>query len=231
MAKKSKAANGSHKASAAKKTKGSSSNGTTSKNGTSEKKESGEAKSTESIGVAGLISNILHPFRTHKSLDDLYETGLNDAYSAEKQLIESLPLLEEAAENPQLKKAFSRHLKQTQRQAERLEKIFDKMGIRKTGDTCKAMEGLVAEANKIISEFQPGAVRDSALIIAAQKVEHYEIATYGSLAELSDVLGYTKAKNVLGLTLEEEEQTDELLSRIAMNVNDSALEACSDERK
>jgi ferritin-like metal-binding protein YciE len=226
MAKNSSATKGAQK-STAKKSGGSpgkqaSSNGSPSKNGNGAEKDS---------GVTGLLSNIMHPFRTEKTLDDLFETGLNDIYSAEKQLVDALPLMEEAAQHPKLKKAFSKHLKQTMRHAERLEKIFEKMDIGKTGETCKAMEGLVTESNKVISEFQPHPVRDSALIIAAQKVEHYEMASYGSLAELADVLGYSKAGNLLHATLVEEEETDVLLTEIAMEINDEACEYSAEEEE
>ncbi|MDB5226936.1 MAG: hypothetical protein JWN78_1129 [Bacteroidota bacterium] len=193
-------------------------------NGSQNGHEQRNGENKKSKGIAGLISNIMHPSRTERSLDELFEKGLNDVYSAEKQLIKALPEMEKAAENETLRKAFATHLRQTKRHAERLEKIFEKMDIGKTGETCKAMEGLIEEGNKIIAEFQESPVRDSALIIAAQKVEHYEMASYGSLAELADVLGYRQAKNLLGTTLEEEEQTDELLTDIAMDINDEACE-------
>jgi ferritin-like metal-binding protein YciE len=228
MAKSTTAAKGGQKSASAKST-GSSSSSLQSKKSTNGSSSNGSSKkSSEESGLKALITKIAEPFKTKKTLDDLFEEGLNDILSAEEQLIKALPELEEASETSELKKAFAKHLKQTQRHKERLEKIMDKLDIDKNGETCKAMEGLVKESNKIISDFEEGPVRDSALIIASQKVEHYEIATYGSLVELADVLGYTKAGHMLETTLEEEKETDELLTEIAMQVNDEACELSAD---
>jgi ferritin-like metal-binding protein YciE len=115
---------------------------------------------------------------------------------------------------------------------ERLEKIFNRLEIDKSEvESCKAMEGLIEEGNKIIEEYEEGHVRDSALIIGAQKVEHYEIASYGSLCELADVLRYPQIKNLLGRTLDEEEMTDEDLTGLAQEINDEAYEMSQDERE
>lgn len=160
-----------------------------------------------------------------KSLEELLQDGLKDAYSAEMQLVEALPKMAKACESEELQDAFMQHLQETKRHAERLEKVFTKMGIEKNEiETCKAMEGLIAEGNKIIEEYEESPVKDSALIIAAQKVEHYEIATYGSLCELCDVLGYQKVGDLLGRTLEDEERTDDILTDIAQQINDEAYE-------
>lgn len=166
-----------------------------------------------------------------KTLHDLLEEALKDVYSAEMQLTEALPLMAKACESEELQDAFTHHLQQTKRHAERLEKVFNRLGIDKSEvETCKAMEGLIAEAKKIMEEFEESAVRDSALIIAAQKVEHYEIASYGSICELCDVLGHRKTGELLGRTLEEEEETDELLTGIAQDVNDEAYEMSQNEQ-
>jgi ferritin-like metal-binding protein YciE len=163
--------------------------------------------------------------RNEKTLEDLLETGLKDIYSAEKQLIEALPKMAKAADSEDLEEAFNFHLQQTKKQAERLEKIFDRLGIENDeSEECEAMKGLIKEADEIISEFEAGPVRDAALIIAAQKVEHYEIASYGSLRELTDVLGMNKECDILDRSLQEEGDTDHNLSELAMQINDNALE-------
>ncbi|MNS36727.1 hypothetical protein D3C72_689230 [compost metagenome] len=160
----------------------------------------------------------------HNSLRGLLEHQLNDIYSAEMQLTKALPEMAKACNDEELQDAFLEHLDQTKKHVERLEKIFIKLRIEKTGESCKAMEGLIQENKKIILEFEESPVRDSALIIGAQKVEHYEIASYGSVSELADVLGLHKVADLLERTLQEEEFTDKLLSEIAMDINDDAYE-------
>lgn len=168
--------------------------------------------------------------KSEKTLDDLFEEVLKDIYSAEKQLVDALPELAKAADNEDLQDAFEKHHQETERQVDRLEKIFERLGIDKNEEeTCEAMEGLIEESNKIMDEFDRSPVRDSALIIAAQKVEHYEIASYGSLVELADVLGYTKIAEMLERTLDEEKNTDEDLTSIAQDVNDEACEVGHEE--
>jgi ferritin-like metal-binding protein YciE len=153
------------------------------------------------------------------------ETGLKDIYSAEKQLVNALPEIARAIDNEDLEEAVTFHLEQTKKHVARLEKVFDRLHITKTdSEKCPAMEGLIEEGKKVISEFERGPVRDSALIIGAQKIEHYEIAAYGSLCELADVLGENKVHDILGRTLDEEEETDINLSDIAKDVNDEACD-------
>lgn len=159
-----------------------------------------------------------------ESLKKIFEEQLQDTYSAEQQLIKALPEMAKAADNDDLQDAFEMHLKETEKQAKRLEKIFDRLRIEKEGKTCKAMEGLIKEAQEIIKEHGAGSSRDAALIIAAQKVEHYEIASYGSLVELADVLGLDNIADALERTLDEERNTDELLSDIAQDINDEAYQ-------
>src|SRR3954449_4904907 len=115
---------------------------------------------------------------------DLLTMELQDTYSAETQLLEALPAMQEAATNPKLKQAFSEHLAVTQRQVERLEQVCQQLGIEPEGETCNAMEGLVEESEEIIDELDEGPVLDAALIGAAQKVEHYEMAAYGTLTSM-----------------------------------------------
>lgn len=166
-----------------------------------------------------------------KTLEQLLEEGLQDIYSAEQQLIEALPAMAKAAYEEELEHAFNHHLEQTKKHAQRLEKICSRLNIEPTGKTCKAMEGLVAEAKELISEFNESPVRDSGLIIAAQKVEHYEIASYGSLCELADVLGHKKIVEILDRTLREEEDTDHLLTDIAHDINDEAYELSQQQQQ
>ncbi len=166
-----------------------------------------------------------------KTLHTLLETGLKDIYSAEKQLVEALPEIAQAVDDEELEEAVNHHLEQTKKHVSRLEKIFERLGISKNDEEmCEAMAGLIREGKKTIAEFERSPVRDSALIISAQKIEHYEIAAYGSLCELADVLGEDKAHDLLGRTLEEEEETDELLTDIAKDVNDHAADLAVEDR-
>jgi len=170
--------------------------------------------------------------KKQKTLENLLEDGLKDIYSAETQLIEALPEMAKAAYSEDLQDAFTNHLNETKRQAERIEKIFSRLGIEKS-DTkkCEAMEGLIEEGQNILEEYEEGSVRDSALIIAAQKVEHYEIAAYGSLCELCDVLGYNQIGSTLGRSLDEEKNTDDILNDIAQDVNDDAYEMSEQDKE
>lgn len=162
---------------------------------------------------------------TSNTLDDLFEKSLLDIFSAEKQLVNALPLLAKAADNEDLEEAFQDHLEETKKQVTRLEKIMDRLSIEESEEVeCEAMKGLIEEAQEIIDEFEEGPVKDAALIIAAQKVEHYEIAAYGSLRELADVLGLKKESDLLDRSLEEEGKADHKLSKLAMEINDYALE-------
>jgi ferritin-like metal-binding protein YciE len=196
---------------------------TTSSNGTASKKKSTTASPNGSAKTSRTAKTSSK--KGEKTLEDLFEEGLLDIYNAETQLIDALPEMAKAAESEDLEDAFNTHLQETRRQVERLEKIFDRLGIDKNqAETCKAMEGLVKENKKVIEEFDRSPVRDSALIIGAQKVEHYEIASYGSLVELADVLGYEKIADILDRTLQEEGDTDKHLSSIAQDVNDEACE-------
>jgi ferritin-like metal-binding protein YciE len=155
---------------------------------------------------------------------DLLTMELQDTYSAETQLVEALPAMQEAATNPKLKQAFGEHLTVTQRQIERLEQVCKQLGIEPEGETCNAMEGLVEESEEIIDEIDEGPVLDAALIGAAQKVEHYEIAAYGTLTAMLKAMGETKAADLLAQTLKEEKDTDELLTQLAESeVNPAAL--------
>jgi ferritin-like metal-binding protein YciE len=153
---------------------------------------------------------------------------LQDTYSAETQILEILPELEEAASTPQLKQVFQEHLAVTQRQVERLERVAEMLGIDPEGKDCEAMEGLVAEAEELVDDYDEGPVRDAALISAAQKVEHYEIAAYGTLTAMAKAAGLKDAADLLAQTLKEEKDTDELLSQVAeQQVNPAALQGAA----
>jgi ferritin-like metal-binding protein YciE len=149
---------------------------------------------------------------------------IQDAHSAETQLLEALPELADAASTPALKQAFQEHLQVTQRQVERLERVAEILGCEAEGEDCETMEGLVAEAEEIVDEHEEGPVRDAALIAAAQKIEHYEIATYGTLAAMAKAAGLRDAADLLVQTLNEEKDADELLTQVAeQQVNPAAL--------
>ncbi len=158
------------------------------------------------------------------SLEDAFIHELSDVYSAEKQLTKALPKLAKASTHAELADGFTTHLEETQGQIERIDQIVETMGLKLKRMKCLAMEGLVAEGAEAIEEIEKGPVRDAVLIIGAQKVEHYEIAAYGSLITLAKSLGYTEAAQLLGETLEEEKATDEKLSMIALSkVNQEAI--------
>lgn len=168
-------------------------------------------------------------FDKPNTLHHLFEENLQDIYDAEQQLVEALPEMAEAAESEDLREAFLDHLEETKEQVERIEKVFSRLNIEKGPVTCEAMQGLIEEGKNVINEFEESPVRDSALIITAQKIEHYEIATYGSLCELADVLGLNKTKKILGESLGEEKNADELLTDIAQDVNEEACEMSETE--
>jgi ferritin-like metal-binding protein YciE len=149
------------------------------------------------------------------TLEDLYIDLLKDLYSAERQLVKALPKMAKNAQSPDLKRAFQEHLKQTERQAERIERIFTEMGGSPRGKKCVGMEGLVEEGNEIMKEDAEPDVMDAGLIAAAQKVEHYEIAGYGTARAWAQRLGYDKAVRMLQETLDEESMANEKLTQIA----------------
>jgi len=150
------------------------------------------------------------------ALTDFFYESLKDIYWAEKHLVKALPKLAKAATNAELKDAFETHKGQTEEHVSRLENVFELLGKRAVAKKCEAMEGLIKEGQEAIEDTEKGtSTRDVALILAAQKAEHYEIATYGGLAQLAETLGYEDIKNELGKTLDEEKETDELLSKIA----------------
>jgi len=150
-----------------------------------------------------------------KTLQDLFIHSLSDVYSAEKQLTRALPKMARASQNANLRAAFETHLEETCGQIERIDQVVEDAGIKLKRIKCVAMEGLVEEGQEQIEDFEEGPIRDAALIAAAQKVEHYEIATYGTLATLADQLGFKDAGKLLRETLAEEKSTDDKLSQLA----------------
>lgn len=160
-----------------------------------------------------------------KTLEDLFQDELFDIYDAEQRLTKALPKMADKASNPQLAKGFEDHLEETEGHVRRLEKVFESLGIKPKKEKCEAMTGLIAEAEELIKHTSEGSVRDAAMITAAQKVEHYEIATYGSLIALADALGHAEASAILAETLDEEKSADRKLSEIAESgVNSDALQ-------
>jgi len=156
-----------------------------------------------------------------KTLNDLFLDTLKDIYFAEKQIVKALPRMAKAAQSPQLRAGFEKHLAETEGHVERLEQIFDILDVPARGKTCEGMKGLIEEGAEAIEEME-GTVLDAALIASAQKVEHYEIATYGTLATFAEVLGLDDAKDLLGQTLDEEKEADEKLTQIASQINPEA---------
>jgi ferritin-like metal-binding protein YciE len=167
-------------------------------------------------------------------LEKYFQNQLMDIYYVEKQLVSALQEMKEAATTEELEDAFDDHRKQTERHVKRLEKVFDMLDLPAAAKACKAIEGLIEEAKLVISETKKGSMtRDAALIIAAQKVEHYEIASYGGLVQLAITMGKSKAAELLDKTLREEGDTDHRLTQIAetyINLeadNESAIPAAS----
>ncbi len=152
---------------------------------------------------------------TIKTFDDLFLNELRDIYSAEKQLIKALPKMAKAANSDKLRAGFEEHLAQTQIHAERLESILNELGKTTRGEKCAAMEGLIEEGKKAIEEIEDPMVLDAALIGAAQRVEHYEMAAYGTAATFAKLLGNKSAEKLLRQTLSEEKATDEKLTKLA----------------
>ena len=154
------------------------------------------------------------------SLRDLYVEQLKDLYDAEHQLIKALPKLAEASSSDELRNAFEEHLDKTRQHAQRIEQIFEGMGQKAKAQKCKGMEGLVKEGSEVIKEEDiDGEVKDAALIAAAQRVEHYEIAGYGTVRTYANLLGENEAANLLQQTLDEEKEADQTLNEIAEQIN------------
>lgn len=159
-----------------------------------------------------------------EGLKELYLDELKDLYSAETQMLKALPKLAKAASSKELRQGFEEHLEQTKGHVQRLEQIFQALGESPKGKKCKGMEGLVDEGAEVIDDDFEGSVKDAALIGAAQRVEHYEIAAYGTVCAFAKELGETEQASLLTETLEEEKKTDEKLTQLAQQMNPQANE-------
>ncbi len=166
------------------------------------------------------------------SLEKLFIDELKDIYNAEKQLTRALPRMAKAAESPELQQAFTTHLKETEGQIQRLERVFKELGQAVRGKKCKGMEGLIEEGKEKLEEEGEPEVVDAALIASAQKVEHYEIATYGCLRTYAELLGYSEAAQLLQQNLQEEEATDKKLTQLGESgINQAAVMAGGEEEE
>jgi ferritin-like metal-binding protein YciE len=162
------------------------------------------------------------------NLRDLWIDELKDIYHAENQILKALPKMAKAAVDEKLRSAFKEHLEQTRGHVKRLDKLFKLIKMPAKGRQCKGMEGIIAEGKEMLEMNLPKPVGDAALIAAAQRVEHYEIAAYGTARTYAEVLGETDAAELLEATLKEEKKTDEALTGIAEQVNAKAVEGDQD---
>ena len=159
-----------------------------------------------------------------ETLKELYVEELRDLYNAENQLIKALPKMAKGASSDELKEAFEKHLEQTKGHVQRLEQVFEELGEKTKGKTCQAMKGLIEEGSEVLKADGEDSVLDAAIIVAAQKVEHYEIASYGSVRTFAQLLGQDKSAELLQQTLDEESEANELLNKLAEDiVNPEAL--------
>ena len=166
-----------------------------------------------------------------EGLKELYIDELKDLYNAESQLVKALPKMAKAASSEELRQGFEEHLEQTKGHVQRLEKIFQAWGESPKGKKCKGMEGLIEEGSEVMEEDYEGSVLDAALIGAAQRVEHYEIAGYGTVRSMAETLGESDHVSLLEETLEEEKATDEKLTELAEQINAQANQAGDEAEK
>ncbi len=161
-----------------------------------------------------------------KTLENLFHDTLKDIYYAERKILRALPKMARAAQSDELKAAFQKHAEETQGQVERLQQVFELLGKPARGKTCPAIDGIIEEGEEIIESFSNSPALDAGLVAAAQAVEHYEIARYGTLRRWAEVMGMKDAVSLLDQTLAEEGATDEALTQLAdSSVNQTALQA------
>lgn len=166
-----------------------------------------------------------------ESMEDLFLEHIEDLYDAEQRLVKALPKMAEAATSPELRQGFESHLGETKGQVKRLEQVFQLLGKKSKGQTCDAMKGLIEEGEDMISSIDKSPLRDAGLIAAANRVEHYEIAAYGSARSFAQTIGLAEAVSLLDATLNEEKKADEKLTRLAEStVNREASRAASFSR-
>jgi ferritin-like metal-binding protein YciE len=166
-----------------------------------------------------------------QGLKELYVDELKDLYSAENQLVKALPKMAKAASSEELREGFEKHLEQTRGHVQRLEKIFQTLGESPRGKTCKGMQGLIEEGSEATEEDYEGSVMDAVLIGAAQRVEHYEIAGYGTVRSMAKTLGAHDQVSLLEETLEEEKETDETLTELAEQINTQANQSGNEQHE
>ncbi|MGZ4053878.1 MAG: ferritin-like domain-containing protein [Bacteroidia bacterium] len=181
-------------------------------------------KSAQSGTKKATVSDKKNQSDTEKGLCGLFENELKDIYWAEKALTKAIPKMIKKATSQELKDALTDHLDVTTGQVSRLEEVFEIIGVKAQAKKCEAMEGIIKEAGEIMDESEEGVVRDAGIISAAQKVEHYEIATYGTLVAFAKTLGKDDAASLLEETLKEEKEADETLSGIADTINAEAAD-------
>jgi ferritin-like metal-binding protein YciE len=171
-----------------------------------------------------LLLKLKRSIEMEKTLKDLFIDEIKDLYNAEKQLTKALPQMAKKATSEELKEAFEEHLTETEKQITRLEQVFKELDMTPRGKKCLAMEGLIEEGKGIMEEIDESATLDAALIASAQKVEHYEIASYGTVKTYAEQLNYSKSVELLQDTLEEESAANEKLTELAMEINIEAAE-------
>ena len=164
-----------------------------------------------------------------KGLRELYIEELRDLYNAESQLVKALPKMAKAASSDELRRGFEEHLEQTKGHVQRLEQIFQALDENPKGKKCKGMEGLLEEGSEVMQEDFEGALMDAAIIGAAQRVEHYEIAAYGTICAFAEELGESEQNSLLNQTLQEEKEADEKLTQLAQQINAQANEGVEPE--
>lgn len=165
------------------------------------------------------------------NLKELYLDELHDLFDAEQQLIKALPKMAKAATSDELRQGFEEHLEQTKAHARRLEQIFESMGETAKGKKCKGMAGLVSEGSQMLKEDFEGKVKDAGIISAAQRVEHYEIAAYGTVRDFANLIGESEAASLLEQTLNEEKETDRKLTELSERINPMALHGDGSEHR
>jgi ferritin-like metal-binding protein YciE len=169
---------------------------------------------------------------TVETMEDLFVSQVMDLYDAEQRLVKALPKMAEAAASPQLRQAFQSHLEETRGHVQRLERIFSNIGQKAKSTTCEAMKGLIEEGEEVISDIDDGSLRDAGLIAAANRVEHYEMAGYGSARTFAQSLGMNEEASLLEQTLEEEKKADARLTELATTgINDQAARTSQTSRR
>ena len=169
-----------------------------------------------------LKGNIMSTKET-KNLEDLFKHLLQDMLYAENKITKALPKMAKKATDPKLQKGFEKHLKETEDQIEKLKKVFQLLDFKLKREKCEAIEGLLKEGESLMNEAEKGPALDAALIAAAQKVEHYEIASYGTLSAIADKLGHVDAGRILTKILDQEKATDEKLTELSIDIEDKAM--------